>query len=86
MLIAREFDLTNQLSNSDGEKLADLDTQTFVALYDSNIISDPAFEEYLDECIRTECFDTNDNIVILPINTYKNFSRMLKENYELVKK
>ena len=86
MLIAREFDLTNQLSNSDGEKLADLDTQTFVALYDSNIISDPAFEEYLDECIRTECFDTNDNIVILPINTYKNFSRMLKANYELVKK
>lgn len=86
MLIAREFDLTNQLSNSDGEKLEDLDTQTFVALYDSNIISDPAFEEYLDECIRTERFDADDEIVILPIKAYRNLSRLLKSNYELVKK
>ena len=86
MLIAREFDLTNQLLNSDGENLSDLSTQTFVAIYDSETISNSAFEQYLDKCIDTECFDSNDDVVILPAKTYNNLNRLIKNNYTIIKK
>ena len=82
MLITREMEFTEQLSNSDGNKIADIATYSYTAIYDTNNISDKEAKKYLQNYSLDES-DQNDNIVILPTKDWKKLHDMITNNYKM---
>lgn len=88
MLIAREFDMTRAVANSDGKPVTSLGTESYVALYDNRVVSDAALREFVDEFEELELGvgGGNENIVVLPVGVWKRLRNMITSNYTMTEK
>lgn len=83
-LVVKEFDQTEVIRSSDGSVIKELSSQTMVALYDTNKVSEKEVLSAINK--NAENVSAHTNLVILPKPVWDELHRMITENYKMEKK
>ena len=84
MLKAREISIDEVVKNSDGKVIQTLGSLEYVALYDSNKLSNADAKTYLEEMDGIS--KTHPNLVIIEKSDWEKLHQMILDNYELIEK
>lgn len=83
-LVVREFDQTEVLRSSDGSVIKELGSQTMVAFYDTNKVSEKEVLSAINK--NEENVSAYTNLVILPKPVWDELHRMITANYKIERK
>ena len=84
MLKVREISFDDVLKNSDGKVIQTLGSLKYVALYDSNKLSNADAKTYLEEMDGIQ--KNHPNLVIIEKSDWEKLHQMILDNYELIEK